>query len=45
MGRLFWASTRYVKIDELENIYNFMLKNVVYLNMYVYYKLNTPTFV
>ena len=34
MRRFFWAPKTYVKINELENIYNFMLKNFVYLNLW-----------
>ena len=35
MRRFFWApkTYRYVKIDGLENIYNFTLKIFVYLNL------------
>ena len=34
MGRFFWAPKTYVKIDGQENIYNFMLKFFVYLNLW-----------
>ena len=30
MRRYFWAPKTYAKTDELENIYNFTLKNFVY---------------
>ena len=45
-GRFFLASnTLYVKIDGLENIYNFTLKNFVYRNLWVVvvvFVLNVP---
>ena len=34
MRRFFWASKTYVKTDGQENIYNFTLKNFVYLNLW-----------
>ena len=34
MRRFFWAPKTYVKTDGQENIYNFMLKNFVYLNLW-----------
>ena len=36
MRRFFWAPKTYVKIDGLENIYNFTLKIFVYLNLCSY---------
>ena len=33
MRRFFWAPKTYVKTDGLKNIYNFTLKNFVYLNL------------
>ena len=33
MRRFFWAPKTYVKIDGKDNIYNFTLKNFVYLNL------------
>ena len=33
MRRFFWAPKTYVETDEKEKIYNFMLKNFVYLNL------------
>ena len=36
MKRFFWAHKTYVQTDELESIYNFMLKDFVYLNLCVY---------
>ena len=35
MRRFFWAPKTYAKTDGLENIYNFMLKSSVYLNLCV----------
>ena len=35
MRRFFCAATTYVKIDGLENIYNFMLKFFVYQNLWM----------
>ena len=34
MRRFFWAPKTYVQTDGLENIYNFTLKNFVYLNLW-----------
>ena len=36
--RFFLAPKTYVQTDGLENIYNFMLKNVVYLNLCLFPK-------
>ena len=33
MRRFFWALITYVHTDDLENIYNFMLKKFIYLNL------------
>ena len=33
MRRFFWAPKTYVQTDGLKNIYNFTLKNFVYLNL------------
>ena len=35
MRRFFWAPKKYVKTDGLENIYNFILKICVYLNLWL----------
>ena len=35
LRRFFWAPEKYVKTDGLENIYNFTLKNFVYLNLWI----------
>ena len=35
MRWFFWAPKTYVQTDGLEDIYNFILKNVVYLNLWV----------
>ena len=37
MRRFFWAPKTYVKIDGEESIYNFTLKNFVYLHLWVLY--------
>ena len=36
MRRFFWAPKTYVQTDGFENIYNFTLKNFVYLNLCTY---------
>ena len=39
MRRFFWALKIYVQTDGLENIYNFTLKNFVYLNLCIKYQI------
>ena len=41
--RFFWAPKTYIQTDGLENIKKFMLKKIVYLNLWVLIHLGSST--